>query len=361
MKNVNVLAVRLPNWVGDVVMATPALKVLRERFVEAKMVGVMRPGARKIVGEGPWFDEVVAVDDHGLRGLSRLTREIKRLRPDLAVLMPNSIRSAVPFWLAGVPQRVGYRRRGRGWLITGGPTPQRDNRRFTPLPMHSYYLELCRWLGCTIDADARPQLYISPQTQQHAEELLKCYGVRQNDIVIGLNPGANFGSSKCWPPEHFARLAELLASNFDAKIMLFSGPGEEAIAHAILHESQSYIIDTTPDHVDLELLKPMIRRCNLLVTNDTGPRHYAVAFDVPVVVIMGPTDPGWTQVFMERTRVVRIDVPCAPCHKKTCPTDHRCMKDITPEMVLAAARELMETVTLSSSLCSRINSAKGLS
>lgn len=339
------LAVRLPNWVGDVVMATPALTALRGRFAGAKMVGVMRPGSRKIIGNGPWFDEIMAVDDRSLSGMAQLTKEIRQLRPDLAVLLPNSVRSALPFWLGGVPQRIGYRRDGRGWLITDGPTPPRNNppkTGFTPLPMHGYYLELCRWLGCAIDETLRPRLYISPSTQQRADELLRGYGIIENDMVIGLNPGADFGSSKCWPPEHFARLAELLTKKHNAKIMLFSGPGEEAIAEAIIRQSPAAIIDTTPDRVDLELLKPMIRRCNLLVTNDTGPRHYAVAFDVPAVVIMGPTDPGWTQAFMKRTRVVRIDIPCAPCHKKTCPTDHRCMKDITPEMVLAATGELME-------------------
>jgi heptosyltransferase-2 len=107
-------------------------------------------------------------------------------------------------------------------------------------------------------------------------------------------------------------------------------------------QSGATIIDTSSDNVDLEMLKPLVQRCNLLVTNDTGPRHYAVAFDVPVVVIMGSTDPRYTASNLDRTVVIRKDLDCSPCHKKVCPREHECMKQITPEEVFAATAKLLK-------------------
>jgi heptosyltransferase-2 len=121
-----------------------------------------------------------------------------------------------------------------------------------------------------------------------------------------------------------------------------TGPGEDTIAQAILSKTKIPLICPASDEVDLEMLKPIVKRCSLLITNDTGPRHYAAALDVPVVVIMGPTDPRYTAVNLEKTAVIRADVHCSPCHKKICPTDHCCMKQITPQMVFEAGRRLLE-------------------
>ena len=157
-----------------------------------------------------------------------------------------------------------------------------------------------------------------------------------------MNPGASFGSSKCWPVEHFARLAEMLQSYFQSKIILFAGPKEDEIAEAIVGISRVNIINTAPDKVDLDLLKPLVKRCELLITNDTGPRHYGVAFDVPTVVLMGPTDPKYTESDLESSEVIRLELACSPCHKKVCPQDHKCMRDITPEMVLEKSKGLIQ-------------------
>jgi heptosyltransferase-2 len=161
-------------------------------------------------------------------------------------------------------------------------------------------------------------------------------------MVIGLNPGAKFGSSKCWPPRYFAELAELFKKKWDCKILLFVGPGEDQIAESIVEKSKTNIINTAPDKVDLALLKPLIRRCELLVTNDTGPRHYAVAFDIPVVVIMGPTDPRYTATNLEKTVVLQEELDCSPCHKKKCPGNHDCMLRISSQAAFEASQRLLE-------------------
>ncbi|MEN6428052.1 MAG: lipopolysaccharide heptosyltransferase II [Phycisphaerales bacterium] len=340
LANVRTLAVRCPNWVGDVVMATPVFDCLRRNLPQARIVGVMKKGAQGIVRDGPWFDDLVDGNDKTWAGFQRMRRQLKALSADTAILLTNSVRSALTMRLSGVRQVYGYRRQWRNLLLTGGPTASR-NGTAVPIPMGEYYLEICRWLGLELPAALKPTLFIGEELRKRGCSLLAKHAIAAEDFVIGLNPGASFGSSKCWPPEYFAELARLLRKSTDAKILLFSGPGEEGIIQAILDRTEVDLIDTRSDKVDLELLKPLVKRCNLFVTNDTGPRHYAVAFDVPTVVIMGSTDPRYTAANLDRTTVVRRELDCSPCHKKECPRGHECMREIRPAEVFAAAERLV--------------------
>jgi heptosyltransferase-2 len=339
------ILVACPNWVGDVVMATPTFECIRNNYPAARVIGLIRKYAGGVVEGGPWFNDLIKVNDKTIRGVFQASCRIRRLNPDMAFVLPNSFRSALIARLGGARQIFGYRRNGRSVLLSGGPLPLHENKRFIPRPMVDYYLEICRWLNLTIPLQFRPRLFMSAAVQEKGRRLLKRYCISPDDTVIGMNPGAQFGSSKCWPPAHFARLAELLAQHWNCKILLFIGPGEKDIGNKIVQLSRAKIINTGPDKVDLALLKPLIQRCRLLVTNDTGPRHYAVAFDIPVVVIMGPTDPRYTQLNLEKTIVLRRKTECSPCHLKECKLDHRCMTDISPEAVLQAGKQLLSEHT----------------
>jgi len=334
--------VACPNWVGDVVMATPTFECIRRSFPEARLIGLIRRYARGVVDDGPWFDDLIEINDKSIAGFIKLVQQLRRFEPDLAIILPNSFRSAVIARLAGVRCIYGYRRNGRSALMTGGPEPRRNNHRITPRPMVEYYMEICRWLNLDPPRPVKPRLFCSDATREQGARLIASYGIAPDDMVIGLNPGARFGSSKCWPIEHFARLAEMISSRWDCKIMLFIGPGEGNLGRQIVKQSNAKIINTGPDNVNLALLKPLIQRCRLLVTNDTGPRHYAVAFDIPVVVIMGPTDPRYTNANLEKTIVLRRELPCSPCHHKECALHHSCMADISPEAVLEAVESLVQ-------------------
>ena len=321
-------------------MATPVFDCLRRNLPEARIVAVMKSSAQGIVRDGPWFDDFVDGNDKTWAGFWRMRKQLQDIAPDAAILLTNSVRSALTMRLSGVRQIYGHRREWRDLLLTGGPTAH-PNGENVPIPMGEYYLEICRWLGLELPEQPKPTLFVGEELQRRGDTLLAEYGIVESDFLIGFNPGASFGSSKCWPAEYFAELAQLCREKLDAKIMLLSGPGEEEIVQAILDGTRADIIDTGPDRVDLELLKPLVKRCNLLITNDTGPRHYAVAFDVPVVVIMGPTDPRWTGANLERTIVVRKELDCSPCHKKVCPRQHECMREIRPAEVFAAAERLV--------------------
>jgi heptosyltransferase-2 len=336
------ILVSCPNWVGDVVMATPAFECIRQSYPQARLVAMIRKYARKVVEDAPWFDQLIEINDKTFPGIFELVLRLRRLNPELAFVLPNSFRSALIARLGKAKKIYGYRRNGRTFLLSGGPRPLRNGKRITPVPMVDYYLEICRWLNLAGTQQIKPRLHISDAVEQKGHRLLESYGIKPDNMVIGINPGAKFGSSKCWPPEYFARLAELLAKRWNCKLLLFIGPGEKTIGEKIVELSKAKIINTGPDNVDLALLKPLIRRCRLLVTNDTGPRHYAVAFNVPVAVIMGPTDPRYTHTNLEKTIVLRLDSECSPCHLKECTIDHNCMTEISPEAVLQACEQLLQ-------------------
>ncbi|TKJ37136.1 MAG: lipopolysaccharide heptosyltransferase II [Planctomycetes bacterium B3_Pla] len=342
LDHIDTLVIHCPSWVGDIVMATPTFDCFRENLPNTKIVGLLKKNAQGIVRDGPWFDGFIDCQNRSWSGFWHTIKQIRGCKPDMAVLLPNSIRSALTVRLGGAKKVYGYRRDLRGAFLSSGPKPVRSNHEIVPVPMTRYYLEICRWLGLKTPEQAKPRLFVGEKLLKRGQSLIQKYGIQEKDFVVGLNPGASFGASKCWPPERFAKLAELCETEFNAKLLLLSGPGEQEIARAVMAKSLANIIDTGPDKVDLELLKPLVRRCNLLVTNDTGPRHYAVALDVPAVVIMGPTDPRHTAANLDRTVVVRKELDCSPCHKKVCPLEHQCMTEITADEVLAVAAKLLE-------------------
>ena len=341
LTHIKTLAVRCPNWVGDIVMATPVFECLRTNLPQVRIVAIVKKMAKGILGDCPWIDGFVDGNDKSWSDFLQMRRQLLAERPDSAILLTNSWRSVLMARLSGIKTIYGYRRQGRDVLLAGGPSPRRNGGRIVPIPMIEYYLDICRWLGLTVPDHPKPQLHIGQDLRRRGEALLGKLGIAPADFVVGMNPGASFGSSKCWPAEYFAQLAQMCHRNLDAKVILFSGPGEGAIIQTVVDRAGGKVIDLRPEHIDLELLKPLVERCNLMITNDTGPRHYAVAFDVPVVVIMGSTDPRYTDANMERTVVVRRELDCSPCHKKVCPRQHECMRQIEPAEVFAAAETLV--------------------
>jgi heptosyltransferase-2 len=179
-----------------------------------------------------------------------------------------------------------------------------------------------------------------------------CFAVRARVYVIATGaietarlllvaPGAAFGSSKLWPPEHFARACDGLARRHGLLPVLAPAPGEEAIAQAVVGRMAERALVVSQPEASLAELKALVARASLLLTNDTGPRQIAIALGRPAVVLMGPTDPRHTAHHLERQRVLREEVACSPCHHRTCPIDHRCLTRLAPERVLAAAEELL--------------------
>jgi len=331
-----------PNWIGDVVMATPAFRSLRAHFPDARIAVVVRKNARPVLDDGPWFDEILEVSprDQGFLGTFRLGARLRREAFDLGVLFTNSFRTALVLRLSRVRHILGYSREFRGFLLSESLAPRRKDGKFVPAPMVDYYLELCRHLGCSASNHGL-ELFYREEVARGLDQFSLRHGIDWTRRVVVMNPGASFGSSKCWPAEYFARTAEALSEEKDVQVVVICAPEECTLAQAVAEQARCKIVSLHEDPAGLEILKPLIHRAALLITNDTGPRHYAAAFDTPVVTVFGATDPRWSDTGFEKETVVRVQVECAPCQLRTCPVDHRCMRWVRPEMVVEAARTLM--------------------
>ncbi|MFW6060722.1 MAG: lipopolysaccharide heptosyltransferase II [Phycisphaeraceae bacterium] len=339
------LLVVYPTWLGDCVMAMPTLRALRERFPEAHITVLVGRPLRAIVAPNPWMDRIVT---HKLGGgdrrhtLRRLVQRLRRGRFDAAVLLPNSFRAALLVRLAGIPRRIGYDRDGRGLLLTDRLLPQRAGGRYVKVPTREYYLGLARYLGAT-RIDPRMQLFTRPADDADADALLAragWSGESDNPLLL-LNPGANYGDAKMWPPARFAAVADRAHREWNATVAVSGAPKERPILDQLIAAAKAPILDLPAHGLQLRLLKSIVRRASLMITNDTGPRHIAAALDTPVVTVFGPTDPKWTEIGFARERQVMLDVECGPCQLKKCPLDHRCMNWLPPDMVFEQAAELL--------------------
>ncbi len=354
-----------PTWVGDFVMATPALRAIRDRFPQARISILAEPNLRELIRGGPWADDVVQWPAKAVRSpLHRVYRDfawdLRRRRYDLAVLLPNSFRAALIAWWARAEKRIGYDRDRRGWLLTHG-VPVKNRRgagsvdfghrdapklpvppsRFIPMPIVEYYGDLAEAIGCE-RPDHRLELFTTAECDASVAVRLETIGLAERQPLVVLSPGAKFGASKCWPTDRFAATADRLVESEGAGVLITCGPGEEPIARAIQEAmSQPAVVLDNPG-LSLGELKSLIRRCDLLLCNDAGPRHFAKAFNVPVVTVFGPTHPEWTDTDYPHERIVRINVDCGPCQQKACPLGHlECMTGVTVDMVTAAATELI--------------------
>jgi len=338
------LLVVLPSWVGDFVMATPTLRALRQHFDEAEVVFLSRPLLGDLIDGGGWADEVVFWEPkgrhRGLPAVVRLAARLRRRRFDGVVLLTNSFRSALLARLAGIPRRLGYDRDRRGYLLTDRLAVQRVDGEIAVTRMVDYYGHLAEHLGCAWPGE-RLELASDPASEAAVEKRLAGLGIAGGRPLVVICPGASFGASKLWLPERFAAVGDRLGERHGAAVVISCAPGEEDIARHIGErmETRGCVLDDPP--TSLREFKSLIRRCDLLINNDTGPRHVAKAFGVPVVTVFGPTHPGWTDTDYPLERRVSVEVDCGPCQKKVCPLDHRCMTGVTVEAVTAAAEELL--------------------
>jgi heptosyltransferase-2 len=323
----------MPTWVGDMVMATPTLRVLRQHFADAHIALLLREANEPLMDAAPWHDELICVDGSPFSQ----GKHIAKGDFDLAVLLRNSFSSALACWFGGVRRIVGFNRDGRGLLLTERLTPPRDPRGFRPTSTLHYYLDIARHLGAD-DGDPRMELFCRESDDIEAQRLLDGAG---SPLVL-LNPGARYGAAKIWMPDRFAAVGDRLVEQYGATIAVTGAPDERLILDKVIAAAKHPIIDLPARGLDLRKLKAVVKRCDLMITNDTGPRHIAAAFGVPVVTLFGPTDPNWTTIDFAHERQVRIDVFCSPCQLKVCPLDHRCMTRITPDMVLTQAGALLE-------------------
>ena len=346
MKSLKIM-IRATNWVGDAIMALPALRAIRQGHPDAAISIVARPYVADIYRDQQICDELIPYDPNGVHrgwsGREKLAADLRNRKFDMALLLQNAFDAAWLAWRAQIPQRIGYARDSRSLLLTKAiPVPKSGE-----IPAHEkfYYLELLRRAGWLDQLTDEPHiaLRVPDAARQRATQTLLENGARPHTARIAVGAGASYGSAKCWPPERFAKSLNALLSHTDADVILFGTPGELPVSTAIASELQRAPINLT-GKTSIADLPALLSQCHLFLGNDSGAMHVAAAVSLPVVAIFGPTDPNGTAPVTPRITIVQQKPYCSPCFLRRCPTDHRCMTAVTPAMVEFALQSALSEV-----------------
>jgi len=344
------LLVRATNWIGDAVMSLPALREIRRVHSDWEITLLARAGIAELYRRETIGDQMITLDDKGEHagplGKWRLSRQLRSRRFDRAILLPNSLASVVPLWLARIPERIGYDRYRRGPLLTCAPRP--------PLPGEAeqhqrfYYLEMLLRAGIIDRVPTCPEIRFAGV--EEAKSAAHNYWAERGEsgtCWVGVSPGAANGRAKQWVPARFAEAANAVATSLGAKVVVFGTASESDLGDQVLHTTSvgGYNLagrTSARQFIDLTA------GCKVLLTNDSGGMHVAAALGVPTVAIFGPTDEVVTGPASSTSLVIREPVECSPCLLKVCPIDHRCMERVSSPRVaaetLAFVKEIADVV-----------------
>jgi heptosyltransferase-2 len=345
------ILIRGVNWIGDAVLTLPAIQSIRRSFPDSHIALLVKPWVSDLFKENRDIDEIILYDDchRGIRGRMRLSRELRKKKFDTAILLQNAFDAALITWLAGIPKRIGYNRDGRGLLLTDAVPIKPEI-----LEQHQvhYYLDLLNSAGIKT-SETEPYLPISETERTWARNHLSSCFSDSSTPLIGINPGAAYGSAKRWLPERFAELIIKIFTEIHGRVIIFGSESETDIADEITTEISRLKIKLNMEKyrsnllimsgkTDLRELASLISECDAFITNDSGPMHMASALYVPVIAIFGSTSPVRTGPVGRIHKIISTDIPCSPCMKRVCSEEHlRCMTDITAQDVFTAVTEIL--------------------
>jgi heptosyltransferase-2 len=334
------ILVRATNWVGDAVMSLPALRALRQRYPQARISILAKPWVADLYRRERFSDDLIPYTARTLAEKWRAARALRQHHFDTAILLQNAFEAAAIAYLAGIPERIGYARDGRGFLLTRAiPVPKPGE-----IPRHErfYYLELLRRAGIVLHGTpANEPISLEGAPAARAAGLARFRQLGLGEMVVGVSPGAAYGSAKRWLPERFAESANRLSTELGAAVAIFGSKDERelcaSVAASITAPVRNFAGDTTlAEFIDLAAA------CRVYLTNDSGAMHIASALGVPTVAVFGATDDEATGPTGPLAKVVREPVECSPCLKRECPIDHRCMTRVSAARVADAALELLK-------------------
>lgn len=332
------ILVWLPSPLGDAVMSTPALRSIREKFSQENITFLANDPVTQALSPSAFTDRWMSMEGSFFGLVARLKRE-KFAR---VILLKNSFGSALTVFAAGVPKRIGYAREGRGVFLTDKISPLITTGSETPCAMIDYYLMLCELIGCDI-GNRQIELSVDKNDVDSLESIFPSLFDGSAPVVI-LVPGGSFGTSKCWPAIRFAETADRLIETYNAKVVISVAPNEieKQIASSICSASKNELYNLSNTPLTLGQLKALCSKASLMITNDTGPRHIAIALGGKVVTLFGPNDPAWTKPgYDDEIEIVGI-ADCVPCAKPKCyKEEHLCMMSISVDHVVNAAEELL--------------------
>ena len=320
-------------------MSLPALRALRERFPQARITILAKPWVAGLYHREPFCDQLIPYTPRTLGEKYAAARALAAYKFDAAILLQNAFEAAAVAAIAGIPQRIGYARDGRGFLLTTAvPVPRRGE-----IPAHErfYYLELMRRAGILNHLPESDSIRLDGAPAARAAGLERFRTLGLGETVIGVSPGAAYGTAKRWLPERFAEAATRVARELGATVAVFGSASErdlcESVAKSIGVHARNFAGQT-----ELAEYIEMAAACRVYLTNDSGAMHIASALGLPTVAVFGATNHITTGPTGPLARVVREPVECSPCLKRECPIDHRCMTRIDAARVADTALELLK-------------------
>lgn len=333
--------IRSANWVGDAVMSLPAVTAIRKGFPQAEMAILAKPWVAGLFQNNPIVDRVILYENpgihQGIQGKWRLARKLKKDRFDIAVLLQNAFEAAFISFLARIPRRAGYATDGRRILLTHPVVCDHECKQDHQI---DYYLRLVESLGFR-SVGHTPVLKISREQQEETNHMLNSLGVREAEEIVGISPGATYGSAKQWFPERYGKLAEKIGKDLGSRVLIFGTQEDKKVSAQLAHHSGIPLIDVT-GLTTLAQAMALIARCRLFITNDSGLMHVAAALRTPVVALFGSTNPRKTGPRGEFCRVISKPLSCAPCMKPECPERRQCMEQISVDEVYGEVKAIWE-------------------
>lgn len=333
------IIVRMPNWIGDLVMATPILTDLKNRFPRSEITVMCESPLCDLLKEDKDVDEIFSFTRERSRFLRRKEKRniVAKLREgnyDLGILTTNSFSSAWWFWKGGVKNRIGFSKHFRRFLLNHTiPYPKEEQHQVVT------YKQLIFPLGVPV-SDTLPRLFLKDEEIACAKELLEQRGVTPDSKIIALSPGAAYGPAKRWPDEKFFRLTKSLLEIPHVNVVFLGDETVTPLAKSISRTLGDKVIDLTAA-TSLRMLCSLIKITDVFLTNDSGPMHIAAALKVPMIALFGSTSPKRTRPYMHGEVIYRKE-SCSPCYKRECPIDFPCMKKITVEEVYQKIQSLLQ-------------------
>ncbi len=337
------IIVRMPNWIGDLVMATPVLEDLRRAFPEAEITAMCQSTIAPLLEYDPAINELFRFSKAKgfLRriGERNIVAKLKKGKYDLGILLTNSFSSAWRFWQGNVKNKIGFKGEGRS-LFLDEAVPFPVNRKSQHLVVT--YKQLLDPLGIPV-SKTLPRLIVRDEEIQGAWKFVKRFDITQEQKIIGINPGAAYGSAKCYLPERFRAVAERLLEADPSYVILFFGDISHKGLIGGICKGLSQRVVNLAGQTSLRELMALIKICSVFLTNDSGPMHMADSLETPLLALFGSTDPIVTGPYRQSQHIIQKNVPCAPCFKRECPIDFPCMKKIEVDEVVEALLTLLKT------------------
>lgn len=327
------IVVRMPNWLGDAVMATPVLHDLKTAMPDAHCTVLCHEAIANLLQHNPYIDNFLIFSREKKRTHAEKARIFSQLQTqsfDIGILLTRSFSSAWWFYKGHVRKRIGFCDHFRSLLLTDGLKIKDTEESEHQVITYKRLLDPLKIMRST----TAPELFLQDQERKNARALLQKEGICDHHKIIGVNPGAAFGSAKCWPPEYFVELAKRFQSEPNTRLIFFSDAPGKPLVDDICEKCPTNTVNLA-NKTNLRSLLALISECHAFLSNDSGPMHVAAALKTPLIALFGSTNDVKTGPYGKAT-VIHKHVACSPCYKRSCPIDFRCMKSITVDEVVHA-------------------------